>query len=105
MLKFLCDKVLESTLIRDHIDQSIEALPELQQKLRQLLIEKQNLVNKVGSRFDETSASDIIEVASKDVLVPKKRSRKSLRANTPFSLGDETTRNEIGRTSNCKEII
>ncbi|KAI5075180.1 hypothetical protein GOP47_0009256 [Adiantum capillus-veneris] len=47
MLKFLCDKVLESTVIRDHIDQSIEALPELQQRLRVLLIERQsmNLIN------------------------------------------------------------
>ncbi|MCO5559923.1 hypothetical protein L7F22_013527 [Adiantum nelumboides] len=43
LLKFLCDKVLESTFIRDHIDQSSEALPELQQKLRALLIELQTM--------------------------------------------------------------
>jgi hypothetical protein len=61
LLKFLCDKVLESTIIRDHIDQSIEALPELQQRLRQLLIEKQILVNRMGSRFDEVATGAMVK--------------------------------------------
>ncbi|KAH7352873.1 hypothetical protein KP509_19G068300 [Ceratopteris richardii] len=80
LLKFLCDKVLESTCIRDHIDQSIEALPELQQKLRAVLIEQQASGAKGGCRVDESAATDSIEVVSKDTF-PKKRGRKSTKSN------------------------
>lgn len=96
LLKFLCDKVLESTHIRDHIDQSMEALPELQQRLRLLLIERQTRVSKGSHRMDDILAADNTEVGNKEAFLPKKRGRKSLKASTPCLVMEESTRSESG---------
>lgn len=93
LLKFLCDKVLESTFIRDHIDQSIEGLPELQQRLRVLLIERQASAMKGSQRVDDVPVADNIETGSKETL-PKKRGRKILKSSTPTL--DESTRSQSG---------
>ncbi|KAK2661816.1 hypothetical protein Ddye_000390 [Dipteronia dyeriana] len=43
LLKFLCDEVLNSALIRQHLEQCAEATAELQQKLRSFSVEWRNL--------------------------------------------------------------
>jgi methyl-CpG-binding domain-containing protein 9 len=43
LLKFLCDELLNSSLLRDHIDQCIEKSIDLQQKLKSLSSELRNL--------------------------------------------------------------
>ncbi|GKV07676.1 hypothetical protein SLEP1_g19422 [Rubroshorea leprosula] len=43
LLKFLCDELLNSTLIRQHLEQSAETTSELQQKLRSSYAELKNL--------------------------------------------------------------
>ncbi|KAL5793156.1 hypothetical protein ACOSP7_001750 [Xanthoceras sorbifolium] len=43
LLKFLCDELLNSALIRQHLEQCAEATAELQQKLRSFSVEWRNL--------------------------------------------------------------
>ncbi|XP_062106830.1 methyl-CpG-binding domain-containing protein 9 isoform X2 [Humulus lupulus] len=43
MLKFLCDELLNSAIIRQHLEQCAETSTELQQKLRSLFVEWKNL--------------------------------------------------------------
>ena len=43
LLKFLCDELLNSALIRQHLEQCPESSAELQQKLRSLSVELKNL--------------------------------------------------------------
>ncbi|XP_068636750.1 methyl-CpG-binding domain-containing protein 9-like [Aristolochia californica] len=43
LLKFLCDEVLNSALVREHLDQCADTSVDLQQKLRSLAIEWRNL--------------------------------------------------------------
>ncbi|CAN0904355.1 Methyl-CpG-binding domain-containing protein 9 [Linum grandiflorum] len=46
LLKFLCDELLGSALIRQHLEQCIENSAELQQKLRAFVIEWKNMKSK-----------------------------------------------------------
>lgn len=43
LLKFLCDEVLSSAVIRDHLDQCLDMSTDLQQKLRSLSLEWRSL--------------------------------------------------------------
>ncbi|XP_068641626.1 methyl-CpG-binding domain-containing protein 9-like [Aristolochia californica] len=43
LLKFLCDEVLNTTLVREHLDQCADTSVDLQQKLRSLALEWRNL--------------------------------------------------------------
>ncbi|KAL5723686.1 Methyl-CpG-binding domain-containing protein 9 [Ranunculus cassubicifolius] len=43
LLKFLCDEVLNSVILREHLDQCADMLSDLQQKLRSLSMELKNL--------------------------------------------------------------
>lgn len=43
MLKFLCDEVLNTALVREHLDQCTEKSNDLQQKIRTLVMEWRNL--------------------------------------------------------------
>ncbi|OVA18545.1 Bromodomain [Macleaya cordata] len=43
LLKFLCDEVLNSAIVREHLDQCADMSADLQQKLRSLSVELRNL--------------------------------------------------------------
>lgn len=96
LLKLLCDKVLESTVIRDHIDQCTEATVELQQKLRLLLLERQSCMGKGSHVMDDLIAMDNTEAGNKDASISKKRGRRSLKTSVPSSIMEENDRAESG---------
>lgn len=43
LLKYLCDELVSSALIRQHLEQCVEASAELQQKLRSCFMEWKSL--------------------------------------------------------------
>ena len=49
MLKFLCDEVLSSTLVREQLDQCVDTANELQQKIRSVILEWNDLKLKKDS--------------------------------------------------------
>lgn len=42
LLKFLCDEVLNSSLVRQHLEQSVDSSTDLHQKVRSLCLELKN---------------------------------------------------------------
>lgn len=72
LLKYLCDELLSSALIRQHLEQCVEALAELQQKLRSCFIEWKNLkcreevVAARAAKLDTTMLSAVREGGVKD---------------------------------------
>ncbi|XAR51852.1 Histone acetyltransferase [Bertholletia excelsa] len=54
LIKFLCDELLDSSLIHQHLDHSMELSAELQHKLRSLYLEQRNLMCK-----DENLAANV----------------------------------------------
>lgn len=57
LLKFLCDELLNSALIRQHLEQCAETTTELQQKLRSFSAEWKNLKSR-----EETVAARVVKV-------------------------------------------
>ncbi|KAL4031265.1 hypothetical protein IC575_009541 [Cucumis melo] len=67
LLKYLCDELLSSALIRQHLEQCVEASAELQQKLRSFFIEWKNLKSREevvaarAAKHDTTMLSTVRE--------------------------------------------
>lgn len=71
MLKFLCDELLNSGLIRQHLEQCAETTNELQQKLRAFSMEWKTMKSKeefVASRAADKDTSAVGEVDLKEAL-------------------------------------
>ncbi|CAA6670639.1 unnamed protein product [Spirodela intermedia] len=77
LLKFLCDEVLSSALIREQLEQSVDTSNELQQKIRLIVVEWRNL------KFKE----DLLIRTSKEISGKVNGTSESLR--------DEGTANVI----------
>lgn len=66
LLKFLCDELLNSALLRQHLEQCTEVTAELQQKLRSFSVEFKNLKSReetVAARVAKVEASMTYSVA------------------------------------------
>lgn len=67
LLKYLCDELLGSALIRQHLEQCVEASAELQQKLRSCFVEWKNLKSREevvaarAAKLDTTMLSAVRE--------------------------------------------
>lgn len=61
MLKFLCDEVLNSAMIREHLEQCADISADLQHKLRSLSVEWRNL----KFREEMLTARSVMEMTSK----------------------------------------
>ncbi|GAV72561.1 Bromodomain domain-containing protein/PHD domain-containing protein/MBD domain-containing protein/FYRN domain-containing protein/FYRC domain-containing protein, partial [Cephalotus follicularis] len=76
LLKFLCDELLNSTLIRQHLEQCAETMAELQQKLRSSSVEWKNLKSREeivaarAAKVDTHRHNAIEDVPLKEGLVP-----------------------------------
>ncbi|KAF5746863.1 Methyl-CpG-binding domain-containing protein 9 putative isoform 1 [Tripterygium wilfordii] len=71
LLKFLCDELLNSTLIRQHLEQCAETTAELQQKLRSFSIEWRNLKSReefMVARAAKVETNVVGEIGLKDGL-------------------------------------
>ncbi|KAF5739628.1 Methyl-CpG-binding domain-containing protein 9 putative isoform 1 [Tripterygium wilfordii] len=69
LLKFLCDELLDSSLIRQHLEQCAETTVELQQKLRSFSIEWRNLKSRdefMAARAAKVETNAVGEIGSKD---------------------------------------
>lgn len=72
LLKYLCDELLSSALIRQHLEQCVEASAELQQKLRSCFMEWKNLKSREevvaarAAKLDTTMLSAVREGGMKD---------------------------------------
>ncbi|KAF5177826.1 Methyl-cpg-binding domain-containing protein [Thalictrum thalictroides] len=60
LLKFLCDEVLNSTIIRAHLDQCADMSSDLQQKLRSLSVELRNLKFREETLATRSSKDNLI---------------------------------------------
>ncbi|KAM6573464.1 hypothetical protein CsatA_017544 [Cannabis sativa] len=58
MLKFFCDELLNSAIIRQHLEQCVETSTELQQKLRSLFVEWKNLKSREESLVSRATKLD-----------------------------------------------
>lgn len=73
LLKFLCDELLNSALIRQHLEQCAESSAELQQKLRSFSVELKNLKAKEenlaarATKVDTSMLAVVGEVSGKEV--------------------------------------
>lgn len=83
MLKFLCDELLNSALIRQHLEQCAESSAELQQKMRSFSVELKNLKAK-----EENLAARAAKVDISMVNVVGEVSVKEGVANTLTNLGN-----------------
>lgn len=59
LLKFLCDELLNSSLVRQHLEQCAEISAELQQKLRMLIAEWKNLKLKEDYLVARAAKADV----------------------------------------------
>lgn len=72
LLKFLCDELLNSSLIRQHLEQCSELSVELHQKLRALSVEwknlkiKEDVLSTKAAKFDALSQSATGEIGLKE---------------------------------------
>ncbi|KAJ7974555.1 Methyl-CpG-binding domain-containing protein 9 [Quillaja saponaria] len=75
LLKFLCDEVLNSSLIRQHLEQCAELSAELHQKLRAFCVEwknlkaKEDILSAKAGKVDTYSLNASGEVGQKDGVV------------------------------------
>jgi hypothetical protein len=90
LLKFLCDELLNSVLIRQHIEQCAESSAELQQRLRSFSVELKNLKAK-----EENLAARAAKVDTSMLNVVGEVSVKDGVANTPANLGNCLGRRHI----------
>ncbi|KAK7266131.1 hypothetical protein RIF29_18771 [Crotalaria pallida] len=72
LLKFLCDELLNSSLIRQHLEQCAELSAELQQKLRSFSVEwkglkaKEDILSTKAAKIDACSLNTVGEVVQKE---------------------------------------
>ncbi|XVF14120.1 hypothetical protein REPUB_Repub09cG0029900 [Reevesia pubescens] len=72
LLKFLCDELLNSALIRQHLEQCAETTSELHQKLRSAYVEWKNLKSREdfvaarAAKIDTSTSNAVENVAVKD---------------------------------------
>ncbi|KAE9612723.1 putative histone acetyltransferase chromatin regulator PHD family [Lupinus albus] len=72
LLKFLCDELLNSSLVRQHLEQSAEFSVELQQKLRAFSVEwkglkaKEDILSTKSAKIDVCSLNTAGEVVHKE---------------------------------------
>ncbi|KAF5479568.1 hypothetical protein F2P56_000377 [Juglans regia] len=83
LLKFLCDELLNSALIHQHLEQCAESSAELQQKLRAFSVELKNLKAK-----EENLAARAAKVDKSMINVAGEVSMKEGGANTVTNLGN-----------------
>ncbi|KAJ0960411.1 hypothetical protein J5N97_001773 [Dioscorea zingiberensis] len=120
LLKFLCDEVLNSALIREHLEQCFDKSNDLQQKLRSLTVEWRNLKCKeemsvIKAIKENTNKSNGVGDTRKDganynlskhnVLVEQQRTFtfNSKRNNTPDSSENRLNRAFMA-VDNCPDI-
>ncbi|OMO80724.1 hypothetical protein CCACVL1_12795 [Corchorus capsularis] len=72
LLKFLCDELLNTALIRQHLEQCAEATSELHQKLRSACVEWKNLKSREdfvaarAAKIDTSMTIPVGDIAAKD---------------------------------------
>ncbi|KAJ0960467.1 hypothetical protein J5N97_001673 [Dioscorea zingiberensis] len=106
LLKFLCDEVLNSALIREHLEQCFDKSNDLQQKLRSLTVEWRNLKCKeemsVIKAIKEKYKTNLMEL----VILEKMQltfTFNSKRNNTPDSSENRLNRAFMA-VDNCPDI-
>ncbi|KAJ1416476.1 Zinc finger, PHD-type [Sesbania bispinosa] len=93
LLKFLCDELLNSSLIRQHLEQCAELSVELHQKLRALSVEwknlkaKEDILSTKAAKIDTFSLNTTGEVGFKDSNAGKCQVQAHTAADNPSSFG------------------
>ncbi|CAN1140195.1 Methyl-CpG-binding domain-containing protein 9 [Linum perenne] len=94
LFKFLCDELLGSALIRQHLEQCVETSTELQQKLRAFIIEWKNMKSKeefMALRATKMDSNSVVEKVVKDGAISVVMNQCSNVA-PPANSSDEPTR-------------
>ncbi|PIA62058.1 hypothetical protein AQUCO_00200203v1 [Aquilegia coerulea] len=91
LLKFLCDEVLNSTIIRAHLDQSSDMSSDLQQKLRSLSVELRNLKFREESLAARSTKDNLISFDG--VLEDGRDKMATLLTNYGRCMGQQTLNN------------